>query len=151
MKKIIVLGGSFGGLTAALELRRLLGRDAEITLVSGDDRFVFMPSLPWLIMGQRRPQDITLKVPDILAPRNIGFICLHCEPQPDAVDVLLKLLILYQRCRTKQVGSNTRTYIGLAIIVLRLDVLGPVQRALDFIQVDFKGLTDHRRQHQRDT
>ena len=74
MKKIIVLGGSFGGLTAALELRRLLGRDAEITLVSGDDRFVFMPSLPWLIMGQRRPQDITLKVPDILAPRNIGFI-----------------------------------------------------------------------------
>ncbi len=74
MKNIIVLGGSFGGLTVALELRRLLGGDIEITVVSEDDRFVFMPSLPWLIMGQRRPQDITLKVPDILAPKRIGFL-----------------------------------------------------------------------------
>lgn len=31
MKNIVVLGGSFGGLTASLELKRLLGRDAEIT------------------------------------------------------------------------------------------------------------------------
>ncbi|MHB8173964.1 MAG: NAD(P)/FAD-dependent oxidoreductase, partial [Nitrospirota bacterium] len=74
MKNVVVLGGSFGGLTAALEVRRLLGKDAQITVVSGDDRFVFMPSLPWLIMGQRTPQDITLKAPDILAPRGIGFI-----------------------------------------------------------------------------
>ncbi len=73
MKNIVVLGGSFGGLTAALELRRLLGRNIEITVVSGDGLFVFMPSLPWLIMGHRRPQDITLKVPDILAPKKIGF------------------------------------------------------------------------------
>ncbi len=74
MSRIVVLGGSFGGLTAALELKRLLGRKAEVTVASDDDRFVFLPSLPWLIMGWRRPQDITLKVSDILKPRGIDFV-----------------------------------------------------------------------------
>jgi sulfide:quinone oxidoreductase len=74
MKKLVVLGGSFGGLTAAFELKRLLGRQAEITVVSSDGRFVFLPSLPWLIMGWRRPEDITLRVSDILKPRGIDFI-----------------------------------------------------------------------------
>ncbi len=74
MARIVVLGGSFGGLTAAFELRRLLGKKADITVVSEDDRFVFLPSLPWLIMGWRKPEDITLKVSDILKPKNIDFI-----------------------------------------------------------------------------
>lgn len=51
MTKIVILGGSFGGLTAAFELKRLLGKKAEVSVVSDDDRFVFLPSLPWLIMG----------------------------------------------------------------------------------------------------
>ncbi len=42
MKKIVVLGGSFGGLTAALELRRMLGKGVEISVVSEDGRFVFL-------------------------------------------------------------------------------------------------------------
>lgn len=74
MAKIVVLGGSFGGLTAAFELRRLLGKDADVTVISGDRRFVFLPSLPWLIMGWRKPEDITLNVADILRPRGIEFI-----------------------------------------------------------------------------
>jgi len=74
MAKIVVLGGSFGGLTAALELNRLLGRKAEITVVSEDNRFVFLPSLPWLIMGWRRPEEISLPVADILGRRGIRFV-----------------------------------------------------------------------------
>lgn len=72
--RIVVLGGSFGGLTAALELKRLLGGKADVTVVSDDDRFVFMPSLPWLIMGWRKPQDITLPVSAILGPKGIQFV-----------------------------------------------------------------------------
>lgn len=74
MSKIVVLGGSFGGLTAALELKRLLGKKADVTVVSDDDRFVFLPSLPWLIMGWRKPGDITLKVSEILKPKGIEFV-----------------------------------------------------------------------------
>jgi sulfide:quinone oxidoreductase len=74
MSKIVVLGGSFGGLTAAFELKRLLGRNADVTVVSEDDRFVFLPSLPWLIMGWRKPEDITLNVGKILKPKGIDFV-----------------------------------------------------------------------------
>jgi len=74
MAKIVVLGGSFGGLTAALELKRLLGKRADVTVISDDDRFVFLPSLPWLIMGWRKPDDITLSVSEILRPKGIEFL-----------------------------------------------------------------------------
>ena len=73
-KKIVVLGGSFGGLTAALEVKRLLSAQVEVTLISADKDFVFLPSLPWLIMGSRRPADITLSVAGILESRGITFI-----------------------------------------------------------------------------
>jgi sulfide:quinone oxidoreductase len=74
MAKIVVLGGSFGGLTAALEIKRLLGARADVTVISNDDRFVFLPSLPWLIMGWRKPDDITLSVSEILRPKGIAFL-----------------------------------------------------------------------------
>jgi sulfide:quinone oxidoreductase len=74
MARIVVLGGSFGGLTAAFELRRLLGKSADISVVSEDNRFVFLPSLPWLIMGWRKPEDITLNVGEILKRKGIQFI-----------------------------------------------------------------------------
>src|SRR5574341_2219328 len=74
MARIVVLGGSFGGLTTAFELKRLLGSNANVTVVSDDDRFVFLPSLPWLIMGWRKPEDITLRLSEILRPRGIDFI-----------------------------------------------------------------------------
>jgi sulfide:quinone oxidoreductase len=74
MARIVVLGGSFGGLTAALEVKRLLGKRADVTVVSEDDRFVFLPSLPWVAMGWRRPVDITLGVGDVLKPKGIAFV-----------------------------------------------------------------------------
>ena len=74
MSKIVVLGGSFGGLTAAFELKRLLGKKADVTVVSDDERFVFLPSLPWVVMGWRRPENITLRVSSILKPKGINFV-----------------------------------------------------------------------------
>src|SRR5690606_22692167 len=73
-KKIVVIGGSFGGLTAALEVKRLAGDSVEVTLLSADRDFVFLPSLPWVIMGSRRPADMTLGVAGILQPRGISFV-----------------------------------------------------------------------------
>lgn len=74
MAKIVILGGSFGGLTAAFELRRLLGKKAEITLLCDQDRFVFIPSLPWVAMGWRKEKQITLSLKDILVPKDINFV-----------------------------------------------------------------------------
>ena len=54
-KRVVVVGGSFGGINAAYELRRRLPRDAEITVISRDAAFTFMPSLLWVIMGRVNP------------------------------------------------------------------------------------------------
>ena len=74
MAKIVILGGSFGGLTAAFELRRLLREKAEIILLCDLDKFVFIPSLPWIAMGWRRAEEITLSLKDILVPKGINFV-----------------------------------------------------------------------------
>lgn len=51
-KQIVILGGGFGGIAAALELRRTLGSEHTITLV--DRRQVFMMGLRklWLMIGR---------------------------------------------------------------------------------------------------
>lgn len=73
MARIVVIGGSFGGLTAAFELKRLLGKKAEITVLSDKDKFVFIPSLPWVSMGWRTARDITLPLKPILERKGIAF------------------------------------------------------------------------------
>lgn len=39
--RVLVLGGNFGGLTAALSVRHELGDEADVTVVSAADRFLF--------------------------------------------------------------------------------------------------------------
>lgn len=72
--KIVILGGSFGGLTTAFELKRQLGIKADIAVVCDKEEFVFVPSLPWVSMGWRRPADITLPIQKIIKPKGIEFI-----------------------------------------------------------------------------
>jgi sulfide:quinone oxidoreductase len=45
--RIVIIGGSFGGPTTVFDLRRLLPRrQFEITVISKQRRFIFIPSLP---------------------------------------------------------------------------------------------------------
>ncbi len=71
---VVIIGGSFGGLTTAYELRRRLGPDkASVTLVSKDPRFVFVPSLPWVAMGSRTMGQISFDLGPVLARKQVGF------------------------------------------------------------------------------
>jgi len=73
-KKIVVLGGSFGGLTTAMEIRRRMGERVEITLISREDKFVFLPSLPWLVTGRRNADRLSLPLQKTLVPKGIHFV-----------------------------------------------------------------------------
>ena len=53
MAKVMVLGGGFGGLAAAHELRSRLGSEHEITLVADDDRFFVGYAKLWDLVGTR--------------------------------------------------------------------------------------------------
>ena len=73
--RVVIVGGSFGGLTTAYELRRHLGPDrATITLIAKDRRFIFVPSLPWVAMGSRSLEQISFDLADPLSTKHVAFV-----------------------------------------------------------------------------
>lgn len=73
-RRVVVVGGSFGGVNAAYELRRRLPQDAEITVISREAEFTFIPSLPWVIMGWRDPSRLQVRLDAPLQHRRIRFV-----------------------------------------------------------------------------
>lgn len=73
-KRVVVLGAGFAGLTTALEIKRQLHGDVDVTVVAPDDRFVFTPSLIWMPFGIRHRDDITFSVRPTLHEHDISFV-----------------------------------------------------------------------------
>lgn len=73
MSSIVVIGAGLAGMSAAYELRELLGKGHAITVVGDGDRFSFTPSNPWVAVGWRKPDEITLKAGEHLARKGIVF------------------------------------------------------------------------------
>ena len=73
MARIVVMGAGLGGMSAAYELRGTLGKGHDIMLVGVGGRFGFTPSNPWLAVGWRSQDDITLPVADYVGRHGIAF------------------------------------------------------------------------------
>ena len=72
---IVIIGGSFGGLNVAYDLRRFLPhQNHKITVISKDPRFVFVPSLPWVAMGSKSIDNISFDLEGPLNSKRINFI-----------------------------------------------------------------------------
>ena len=54
----LVLGAGVGGVVAATELRRLLPKSDRVVIVDRESSHLFAPSLLWLMIGDRRPEQI---------------------------------------------------------------------------------------------
>ena len=76
-KRVVVLGGNFGGLTAALAVRHELHGDVDVTVVSASERFLFNPSLIWLPFGKRTAADITFPLAPTFDAHGVEFV--HAE------------------------------------------------------------------------
>ncbi len=73
MGSIVVIGAGLAGMSAAYELREILGKAQDITVIGDGDRFSFTPSNPWVAVGWRKPDEITLKAGEHLAKKGIVF------------------------------------------------------------------------------
>ncbi|TAM79626.1 MAG: NAD(P)/FAD-dependent oxidoreductase [Acidobacteria bacterium] len=67
-RTVVVLGAGVGGLVAANELRRMLGRDHRVLLVERNLRHAFAPSFLWLMTGDRKQAQITRDVRNLVRP-----------------------------------------------------------------------------------
>jgi sulfide:quinone oxidoreductase len=73
-KQVLVLGGNFGGLTAAITLKKALHGDVDVTVMSDRDYFLYNPSLIWLPFGLRTRDDITFKVGPTFEAAGVEFV-----------------------------------------------------------------------------
>ncbi len=67
-KTILILGGGVGGIVTANALRKQLGADHRVIVVDKRAEYVFTPSLLWVMVGWRRPQQITKDLRRLLRP-----------------------------------------------------------------------------------
>jgi sulfide:quinone oxidoreductase len=74
MAQVIILGAGLGGLPAAYELRKALGKDHRVTVVNRGESFHFVPSNPWVAVNWRRREDIEFPVREHLARKGIDFV-----------------------------------------------------------------------------
>jgi NADH dehydrogenase FAD-containing subunit len=72
-KRIIVVGSSFAGFTAAVDLHEQLGAEHDVVVISKSDEFLFMPSLIWVAFGLRSGEDITFAVRPALEKQGVRF------------------------------------------------------------------------------
>lgn len=87
---ILVLGAGTGGIIAAKELRKKTGSTTKIMLFEKEEKNVFAPSLLWLMVGKRKPQQVYRNT-NKLARAGIEVVIGKIENiNPDNISVTVK-------------------------------------------------------------
>lgn len=73
MAHIVVLGAGLGGAIMAYEMKDQLRAEDTITVVTKDAKYHFVPSNPWIAVGWRKREDITIDLAPTMAKKGIGF------------------------------------------------------------------------------
>jgi sulfide:quinone oxidoreductase len=74
MAHIVIMGAGLGGTPAAYDLRRELGPEHKVTVVSSQDHFQFTPSNPWVAVGWRTGPQIIVPLAEPLKRKGIDFV-----------------------------------------------------------------------------
>lgn len=74
MTTTVVIGGSFAGMTAALEIKRKGKDQHKVILIDKSPLFLFIPSLIWVPFGRRDIKDISFRKDTILAKKGVDFV-----------------------------------------------------------------------------
>ncbi len=73
MAHVVVLGAGLGGTIMAYEMKAKLGKGGRLTVVNLGDNYSFVPSNPWVAVGWRTPEEITVDLKPVLARKGIAL------------------------------------------------------------------------------
>ena len=73
MAHIVVLGAGLGGSIMAYELADQIRAEDRITVITKDPVYHFVPSNPWIAVGWRRRDDITVDLAETMRRKGIEF------------------------------------------------------------------------------
>jgi sulfide:quinone oxidoreductase len=92
-QRIVIVGSSFAGFTAAMELAKRLDGRHDMVLISDRERFIFIPSLIWVPFGRRTIRflhaaatrfDPAQRVVETMAgPQTYDYLLIATGPKPD--------------------------------------------------------------------
>jgi sulfide:quinone oxidoreductase len=76
---VVVLGAGLGGAIMAYELRDQLRKEDKVTVVTKGATYHFVPSNPWIAVGWRKREEITVDLAPVMKKKGIGFIPVAAE------------------------------------------------------------------------
>ncbi len=79
MAHIVVLGAGLGGSIMAYELRDTVRPEDKITVITKEPKYHFVPSNPWVAVGWRQRDDITIDLAPTMQKKNIDFVPVAAE------------------------------------------------------------------------
>tara|TARA_R110000751_G_scaffold71441_5_gene144815 strand:- start:4928 stop:6250 length:1323 start_codon:yes stop_codon:yes gene_type:complete len=71
MTNIVVLGAGLGGVIMAYEMKEKVGREGTVTVVNEGSTYSFVPSNPWVAVGWRKREEISVDLVPVFAKRDI--------------------------------------------------------------------------------
>ncbi|MEF3255471.1 MAG: NAD(P)/FAD-dependent oxidoreductase [Deferribacterales bacterium] len=74
MKKVVILGGGFGGLTALTKLKKYTNKKFEVILIDKNNYSLFTPMLPEVVSGNVNPENIVFPLREIAVKNGAKFI-----------------------------------------------------------------------------
>jgi len=87
MARTVILGAGVAGHTAALHLRRMLGRDHEVVVVAPNSKWNWIPSNIWVGIGRMSTKQVTFPLAPIYRRKGIVFhqaLATELHPEGDA-------------------------------------------------------------------
>lgn len=73
MSRIVVLGAGLGGVIMAYEMKDKMRPSDELTVVNLGSTYSFVPSNPWVAVGWREPEEVTVDLEPIFKHRGINL------------------------------------------------------------------------------
>ena len=74
MATVVVIGAGIGGIPAAYDLKKTLGRAHDVVLIGSSEHFEFTPSNPWVAVGWREPDRVMVPIRKHVERKGVRFI-----------------------------------------------------------------------------